>query len=118
MPEEALKQARRGPLAVLLLLCGLILGSAGPATGVAAEGPDSRLAQSRPAKALVALRTPAREAFAEDDDRFDDVPTLPLDAAVVSEATGRRAPLRSAAAPSFGPSHFSSSYRARAPPAA
>ncbi|HYG29792.1 MAG TPA: hypothetical protein VD887_06205 [Allosphingosinicella sp.] len=116
MPEEALKQARQGPLAVLLLLCGLILGSAGPATGVAAEGPDSRLAQSRPAKALVALRTPAREAVAEDDDRFDDVPAL--DAAVVSEATGRPAPLRSAAAASFGPSHSFSSYRARAPPAA
>ena len=117
MSEEALKQARRGPLAVLLLLCGLILGSAGPVTGFAAEGRDSRLAQSRPAKALAALRTTARDAAAEDDDPFGDVPMLPLDAAVVT-ATGNPSGLRSPADGPFGPSHPFSSYRARAPPAA
>lgn len=118
MREEALKQAKRGPLAVLLLLCGLLLGSAGPATGVAAEAPDSRLAQSRPGKALVALRTTARDADAEDDDHFGDLPMLPLDAAAVTEVIGSRPALRSAAASPFGPSHPFSSYRARAPPAA
>lgn len=118
MPDEARMQARQGPLAVLLLLCGLVFGSAfGPGAGIS-EGPSSRLAQSGPAKGFVALRTATRDLAAEDDDARANTPVLPSDAAIVTAVWVRPGLPFAAAAGADRPRLPSHDYRARAPPAA
>lgn len=119
VPDEALKQARHGPLAVLLLLCGLVFGSAfGPGAGIG-EGPGSRLSESRPAKGFVALRTAARDLAAEDEDERSDGPVLPPEPAVVTQTVAVRPGLPFAAAVTADRSRLPfPAYRARAPPAA
>jgi hypothetical protein len=119
VPDEALKQARHGPLAVLLLLCGLILGAAaGPAAAVDAEGPSSRPAQSRPAKGLVVLRTAARD-LALEEEGADDPPLLHSDARIVTRTLAVRQGQPYAPSDRGAPSGRPySPYRARAPPAA
>lgn len=119
MPDEALKQAKHGPLTVLLLLCGLVFGSAfAPGAGIDPEGPRSRLSQSRPAKGFVALRTPARDLAAEADDERADGPGLPSGATIVTAASVRPGLPFAAAAAADRPRLQSHDYRARAPPAA
>lgn len=119
MPDEALKQARHGPLAVLLLLCGLILGSAAaPAAAFDGEGPSSRPAHSRSAKGLVVLRTAARD-LALEEEGADDPPILPSDARIVTLSLAVRPGLSYTAWDRTPPSRRRiASYRARAPPAA
>jgi hypothetical protein len=119
VPDEAQKQARHGPLAVLLLLCGLILGSAAaPAAAIDGEGPSSRPAQSRSAKGLVLLRTAARDLMLEEEGA-GDAPLLPSDGRIVTRALALRPGLPYSAFIHGPPSRRpSASYRARAPPAA
>jgi hypothetical protein len=118
VPNEAQKQGRHGPLAVLLLLCGLIFGAAAvPAAAIDAEGPSSRPAQSRSAKGLVVLRT-ARDLTLEEEGA-DDAPVLPSDPDIVTRTVGERPGHSYAAAePGDRSRRPFSSYRARAPPAA
>ena len=72
MPIAAPEQTKRGPFTVLLLLFGLVLGSTSAAAARAdlSQSP-ARLAQHRPGKAGLLLRTNPRELVATDEDRFD-----------------------------------------------
>lgn len=119
MPDEAQKQARHGPLAALLLLCGLILGAAAaPAAAIDTEGPSSRPAHSRSAKGFAVLRTAARDLLLEEEGA-GDAPVLPPDARIVTEGLAARQGQPYAASDHSPPSRRRvASYRARAPPAA
>lgn len=118
MPERARKEKGKGPLTVLLLLAGLLFGSAGAAAErIGAEGPLSRIGQSRDAKATATLRTVQRSAAAEDD--RDDSSALPPRTLSVTEKLGsRRTAVGEAAQTVAAPRAHPFSYRARAPPAA
>ena len=119
MPQAAHVRRKQGPLAVLAIFFGLILGSGAAAQKpVDLETPFSRLAQSKPAKAAAIPRLSVRDQQEEADDA-SDWPLLPPPPKVVTEALA----LLPAAAPQAGDSRadygrLPSPYRARAPPAA
>ena len=110
---------RRGPIAVLLLLVGLVLGSAGGTGAARAQGPVSEAGQTRASKAAVAPRTPPRDlATPGEDDGGDPFLLFPRAPIVEDRAEMHPAPPAppTAGAPARRPNL--SGYRARAPPAA
>ena len=119
MAERAKVEARQGPLAVFLVLLGLVFASAtGAAVADAAEGSGSRLSQSRPATASVVARSGQRELAAEDeDDRFDSL-VLPPAPRIVTALAPRPVALPAPSQANRRLQRPARAYRARAPPAA
>jgi|GEM_PF-4203902 len=119
VPDEAQKQMRRGPVAALLLLVGLLLGaSAGIAPGLDPSGSSSQLRQAHGGKAAVAARTAPRKAFAEADDAGDPF-VLPPPARIVAAAAATHPAGPAGGIETAAPERRTlRAYRARAPPAA
>ena len=116
--DEAQKQVRRGPIAVLLLFVGLLLGSTGGVGfSLESDGSSSQLRQARPAKSALAVRIAPREITAEEDS--GDPLVLPPPTGIVPDTAAAHpaapAGISEAAAPRRP---ILLGYRARAPPAA
>lgn len=118
MPDEAQKQTRRGPLAVLLLFVGIVLGSAGGAgLSFETDGSSSQLRHTRAAKGSLAIRA-ASQAAAEEDDAGDPL-ALAASARIVSDTAVVHPSAPAAASGAALPERpVLLGYRARAPPAA
>jgi hypothetical protein len=120
VPTTAQDRTTKGPLAALLILLSLFLGSATSAAAADLGGPATRLGSSRggPAAALLSAgtRNPLDdEARGPDSGSAIPPPTIP---GIVTEPLwtrpGARFTAGQAAEPRLPPS---ASYRARAPPA-
>jgi len=119
VPTAAQDRGRRGPLAALLILLSLVLGSATAAGGADLRGPSARLGSSRHVPAAAVLPAGARSAVDEEIAGSAAGSSVPPTApGIVTErlrarpAAGFRPGAEAAVA---GPA--SASYRARAPPA-
>lgn len=111
---------RRGPLAALLLLLGVMLGPGG--AGAAApdvSGKGSRLGPDRHGAPVQLLRAAQRGASEEDEgERLTGPVALPGRTGVVTFSGTVRPPGTAAEAPVFEhPRPRTAAYRARAPPA-
>jgi hypothetical protein len=120
VPPAAQTQIRGGPVAALLLLLGLVFSSAaGVASRVDSDSNASRLAQPKTLKATAGLRSGARDAAPDDDERLTPKSALPP---ASPEPLRWLVSLRSAsngwAAAAWTGQGSSSAYHARAPPAA
>jgi hypothetical protein len=118
VPTTAHDRIGTGPLAALLILLSLLLGSGGPVAGASElRAPGSRLGAGRQAAtALVlpsAIRTSAEDAASESGDESSTPPGAP---ALVGEPRWSRPPFPSSG-PAALPRAANESYRARAPPA-
>lgn len=120
MPDEARMQAKRGPLAALLLLVGLVFTSfsAGAVTGI--DDASARPAQLRTGKSALAPRAAVRTAADDDDDgdRLDTPVLRPEPPRPTREVVGLHDASGSFRASSAARvSARASPYRSRAPPA-
>lgn len=118
MPTKAQDGDRRGPLAALLILLSLFLGSATAAAGADLRGPATRLGAGR--HNIAAALPPATRGSLDDETSSagGDPSVLPSRPGIVTE---RLWAIPRAATPSRPrvevPQRGSASYRARAPPA-
>jgi hypothetical protein len=119
VPMPAQDRMKRGPLAALLILLSLVLGSASTAAaGNDLRGPAARPGSSRHAAALL----PSLTRNTPDDEALGDggagSPLPPSAPGIVTQALWAR-PLPEAASAAWNavPQPAAASYRARAPPA-
>ena len=120
MPTPAQDRLKRGPLAALLILLSLMLGSASAAAGGGAlNGPAARPGSARHGAATALLPSGTRNAL--DDEAAGEGPGSALPPAapeIVTKALwARPAGEAASAAWSAIPRPAAASYRARAPPA-
>jgi hypothetical protein len=110
----------RGPVAALLILLSLVLGSGAAAATAELNGSATRLAPERHSSAAALLPAGARDDLEDEADRWGDGPSaLPGRARIVTERLGARPRAGfPAAVGAAAPRPPSASYRARAPPAA
>jgi hypothetical protein len=119
VPTTAQDRVPRGPLAALLILLSLFLGSATAAAGADLRGPATRLGSSRPGSATALLPTAARNSLGDETSGAAAGPSvLPSAPGLVTERlwTRPRAEFPSGAWIAV-PKPAGASYRARAPPA-
>ncbi len=119
MPNPAQDRIRRGPFAALLILLGLVLGSANAAASYDLRGPASRLGSSRQGTAPALLPAGTRGSVADEASGAGTGPSLlPSTPGIVTERLSARpraeTPWR---AESAVPGSPTAAYRARAPPA-
>jgi hypothetical protein len=120
VPTPAQDRVRRGPLAALLILLGLVLASGTAAAAGFDLSTASRLGPSRPGQATALLPPATRNPLDEEESDPATGPSpLPSAPGVVTERLGARprpetpSPVQAAV-----PHPPGASYRARAPPAA
>ncbi len=120
MPRPAQERGSRSPVAALLILLGLLLGSGGTISGFEARDGSARLGSDRHGAPASLLRTAQRAPSPDDDEGSGPGAAGPARAAdVVTVALASRPGTAAAAAPAFALAEAApASYRARAPPAA
>lgn len=120
MPMPAQDRIIRGPFAALLILLGLLLGSANAAAaGGDLRGPGARPGSSRYGAAAALLPSGTRNALDDEAPGEGTGPALPPSApGIVTQALwARPAAEAPSAQASARPRPAGGSYRARAPPA-
>ena len=121
MPTPAQDRTTGGPLAALLILLSLLLGSAASASAADLQGPSTRLGSSRGGPSTALLPAGTRNPLDDEAPGPDVGSGLPPPAApgLVAEGLWSRPgagfTARESAPPRRAPA---ASYRARAPPAA
>lgn len=118
MPTPAQDRMRRGPLAALLILLSLVLGSASSAAGSDLRGPAARPGSSRQASAAL-LPSATRNNLDDDASGEGADSSLPPSApGIVTQALwARPLPEAPSATSKAVPRPAHAAYRARAPPA-
>lgn len=119
MPTRAQDGNRRGPLAALLIVLSLFLGSATAAASADVRGPSTRLGSSRHNAAAALLPSGARNSPDEEvSGAGGGQSLLPCGPAILTESLSAR-PLPEVPSVEWAaiPRPGSASYRARAPPA-
>jgi hypothetical protein len=120
VPSWAQKRAQRGPLAALLILLGLLVSAAPFATANSVRDSVARLGTPRQGASSTFLRTSER-LFVPNGTAGEEVSFLlppPEPQIVLVPGTDRPLPPFATAASCERPPAATSSYRARAPPAA
>jgi hypothetical protein len=121
VPTPAQDRVRRGPLAALLILLGLVLASGtAAAAGYDLSTPASRLGPIRPGQATALLPPGTRNPLdGEQSDPATGPSPLPSAPGIVTERLGARPRAEGpSSAQAAVPPPPVASYRARAPPAA
>lgn len=112
--------ARRHPVAALLMILSLMVGSGGAAAARQAGDPAARVGRERPGAAAAFAHAPERRLVSDDASEAKPKSSLPPPTpAVVTDLVGtRRGGDASPDTGLRGARQWTASYRARAPPAA